>query len=49
MDISGPRGTHDILPDEIKIWHKMEQVLRKTAEIYGYSEIRTPSLKYRGC
>ncbi|MGI6487717.1 MAG: histidine--tRNA ligase [Syntrophomonadaceae bacterium] len=46
MDISGPRGTHDILPDEIKIWHKMEQVLRKTAEIYGYSEIRTPIFEY---
>lgn len=44
--IEAPRGTKDILPDEIKIWHFIEEVSRKIFEIYGYSEIRTPIFEF---
>lgn len=37
-----PRGTRDILPDEVKRWHRLECVARNVFETYGYSEIRTP-------
>lgn len=40
--IEAPRGTKDILPDEIKVWHFVENVSRKIFEAYGYQEIRTP-------
>lgn len=40
--INKPRGTEDVLPAEIKLWQYIEETARKTAELYGYSEIRTP-------
>lgn len=40
--IEAPRGTKDILPDEIKVWHFVENVSRRIFEAYGYQEIRTP-------
>lgn len=40
--INKPRGTEDILPADIKLWQYIEETARKTAELYGYSEIRTP-------
>jgi len=40
--INKPRGTEDVLPCEVKLWHYIEDVARKTAELYGYGEIRTP-------
>jgi len=36
------KGSHDILPGEIETWHRIEQVVRETMSLYGYSEIRTP-------
>lgn len=30
------------MPVEIKLWQYIEETARKTAELYGYSEIRTP-------
>ena len=30
------------MPAEIKLWQYIEETARKTAELYGYSEIRTP-------
>ena len=36
------RGMHDILPDEIPVWHQLEDAYRALAESYGYREIRTP-------
>ncbi|MDI6785246.1 MAG: histidine--tRNA ligase [bacterium] len=44
--IEAPRGTKDILPNEIKIWHFIEEVSRKIFEIYGYNEIRTPIFEF---
>ena len=37
-----PRGTYDILPDEIHKWHRAEEVIRQKAKLYRYREIRTP-------
>jgi len=35
----------DILPDEVQLWQRMEEVSRKIFENYGYSEIRIPILE----
>ena len=42
MAYQSPRGTHDILPDEISKWHEVEEVISTYAQLYGYQEIRTP-------
>lgn len=36
------RGTYDVLPADIGIWHGLEQRLRETFHRYGFGEIRTP-------
>ena len=36
------KGTKDILPDEMALWHKMEENALKTFSNAGYGEIRTP-------
>src|SRR5262245_21050549 len=36
------RGTYDVLPNEVGIWHALEQRLRDTFHAYGFGEIRTP-------
>jgi len=42
MAIKGPKGTHDILLNDINKWHKIESKLSELMELYDYSEIRTP-------
>lgn len=41
-----PRGTVDILPDEVELWSWMEEVARKIARRNCYQEIRTPIFEY---
>ncbi len=41
-DYTLPRGTRDILPDEIDIWHFIETTALNLFEGYNYQEIRTP-------
>ena len=36
------RGTYDVLPDEVGIWHALEHGLRQTFHRYGFGEVRTP-------
>ena len=36
------RGTYDVLPGDIGIWHALENRLRETFHRYGFGEIRTP-------
>ena len=36
------RGTYDVLPADIGIWHALETRLRDTFHRYGFGEIRTP-------
>lgn len=40
--IRSPRGTNDILPNEIGNWQYLEKAIRKVTNNYGYKEIRTP-------
>jgi len=42
MKIQRPRGTADMLPDEARRWHFVEDVIRQVAMLYNYREIRTP-------
>ena len=37
-----PRGTRDLLPDELLRWHWVEDRARGVCDRYGYGEIRTP-------
>ena len=46
MQVKAPRGTYDIMPDDIYKWHQMEQIIRRTAATFGYTEIRTPIFEH---
>lgn len=43
-----PRGTKDILPDEVGEWRLVEDAFRDWCSRYGYSEIRTPTFEDLG-
>ena len=36
------KGTKDILPQDMPIWHFMENEAKKLFTKYGFKEIRTP-------
>ncbi|GEN46441.1 histidine--tRNA ligase [Alkalibacillus haloalkaliphilus] len=42
MNISVPRGTEDLLPENTKQWQVVEEALKGLAHTYHYDEIRTP-------
>ena len=42
MKYSSQRGTRDILPEDMPIWHALEKTCTRLFEIYNYHEIRTP-------
>ena len=46
MKIQVPKGTQDILPEDIKKWYYIEDVIRKILNKYGYCEIRTPIFEH---
>jgi histidyl-tRNA synthetase len=37
-----PRGTYDILPNEVATWHYLEKIAKQICEKYAYEEVRTP-------
>ena len=37
-----PRGTQDLLPNEVKYWRYVEDTATLVAERFGYQLIRTP-------
>ena len=43
---TAPRGTQDVLPEESYKWQIVEDVMRRVAQSYGYSEIRTPVFEH---
>ena len=43
-----PRGTSDILPDEISAWQNLEETARRILKNYRYQEIRTPMFEETG-
>ena len=44
MNYQVPRGTQDILPKDIRKWHRLEELIRQFCHVYNYDEIRTPIL-----
>ena len=43
--IQSIRGMHDVLPDESYQWQDFEQIVRDLMSVYGYREIRMPSVE----
>ncbi|HEY8477417.1 MAG TPA: histidine--tRNA ligase [Chloroflexota bacterium] len=43
-----PRGTEDVLPEEIPYWTYVEETARRYARLFGYGEIRTPTFEDTG-
>jgi histidyl-tRNA synthetase len=41
-----PKGTQDILPEDINKWYYIENIIRKILNKYGYKEIRTPIFEH---
>ena len=46
MLTNAPKGTKDILPDQIYKWQFVEEQFRKICKTYGYREIRTPMFEH---
>ena len=46
MLVSAPRGTCDILPPESRKWQYIESVLKDTAGLFGFKEIRVPIFEH---
>lgn len=46
MQISGPKGTHDIIPGETEKWQYIEQLIRSLCKNYNFKEIRTPIFEH---
>ncbi len=46
MLTNAPRGTKDILPEQIAGWQLLEKKIRELCALYGYEEIRTPTFEH---
>ena len=46
MLTQAPKGTQDVLPQQSYRWQAVEKVMRDTAALYGYREIRTPIFEH---
>lgn len=46
MSIQLPRGTQDILPEDVGVWQLIERVAKETCETYHFEEIRTPIFEH---
>ena len=40
--IERPRGTHDVLPPEQQLWHRVTSEIERLCALYGYRPITTP-------
>lgn len=47
MKLRAVKGMNDILPDEARRWQRLEHAFRRTVELYGYEELRTPLLEQK--
>ncbi|HVU00190.1 MAG TPA: histidine--tRNA ligase [Polyangiaceae bacterium] len=45
MQYRAAKGMNDILPEEVRRWQRLEAAFRRTAELHGYGEVRTPLLE----
>lgn len=46
MLTKAPKGTKDILPDQIYKWQYVEKVFQNICSKYGFSEMRTPTFEH---
>jgi histidyl-tRNA synthetase len=46
METRSIRGFHDVLPEEIKRWHHIEEKAKSVFELHGFSELRMPVLEF---
>ena len=46
MIIKAPKGTRDILPDEIHKWYFVEKKFREICHVFGFKEIRIPVFEH---
>jgi len=46
MRTNAPKGTRDILPEEIYRWHHAESIIRDLCRIFGFREIRVPLFEH---
>jgi histidyl-tRNA synthetase len=46
MSVGRVRGTHDILPEEVGRWRRIEETFRGIARRFNYREIRFPILEH---
>ncbi len=44
--IQSVRGMNDYLPQDTGLWQRVEGIIKRVVESYGYSEIRTPILEH---
>ena len=42
MSFTKPKGTYDVLPNEVYRWHYIEEIVRSLAHTHRFKEIRTP-------
>lgn len=43
-----PKGTQDVVPNEVYKWHFVENTTKTIAEMYGFKEIRIPTFEDTG-
>ncbi len=43
--IQAPKGTKDILPNQIAAWQQLEEQFLQTASLFGFQEIRVPTFE----
>ncbi len=46
MLTNAPRGTKDILPDQVYKWQYVESIFKEICSEYGFDEIRTPTFEH---
>lgn len=45
LKYKAPRGTRDVLPEDVPEWKFVEETFRRVCSLYGYREIRTPTFE----
>ena len=46
MLTNAPKGTKDVMPDQVYKWHYIEKKFAEICERYGFTEIRTPIFEH---
>jgi histidyl-tRNA synthetase len=46
VSLASPKGTHDLLPEDLATWQWLEATARELCSQFNYQEIRTPILEH---